>query len=313
MGVAGVDTRYASNAVKAASVLPFGAYHLLRPEHGGAAQAEHFLKVVLAGPKPTLRYKGEPVSYAVDVELLGDNLADTLRDFVLAVQQATGELPAVYTRASFFNQLGSQHDALFAQCLLWCAHYGVETPTLPRCWDTYFMHQYTSEGVVSGIVGDVDLNRVMGEAPPAKFTLYTPFQHYVVTSRFNDPRNYSYAPHRKQLHEGEDSVDGADAGDPLVFCGHAGTVTKVDYDARGYGHYCIVDFGDGWAAWYAHFESISVSVGQRVNAKEPLGVIGRTGSATGEHCHLTVTNEAIGLDNYVVRKVVNPADYLVQW
>ena len=86
--------------------------------------------------------------------------------------------------------------------------------------------------------------------------MLTPFRHYVVTSRFNAPRSYAYAQHRLQQHEGEDSVDGS--GDGTVYCGRAGSVIKVGYDARGYGNYCIIDFGGGWTAWYAHFARIDV-------------------------------------------------------
>lgn len=106
-------------------------------------------------------------------------------------------------------------------------------------------------------------------------------------------------------------MDGSGRG--IVYCGRAGIVAKVGIDARGYGNYCIVDFGGGWKCWYAHLESIRVKVGQRVAEKQPLGVAGATGSATGVHVHLTLCNPAIGLDNYVVAHVVNPASYLKAW
>lgn len=149
----------------------------------------------------------------------------------------------------------------------------------------------------------------------AGFELYTPFRNYVVTSRFNAPRNYSFAPNRKQLHEGEDSVDGnsGHGENPPVYCGHDGIVVKVGYDGRGYGNYCVIDFGDGWSAWYAHFKIIDVAQGQHVKAKERLGYMGETGMATGEHCHLNLCNQTIGLDNYVVAKVLDPSSYLKSW
>lgn len=132
-----------------------------------------------------------------------------------------------------------------------------------------------------------------------------------MTSRFNAPRNYSFAPNRKQLHEGEDSVDGAGGG--IIYCGRAGKVVKVGIDGRGYGNYCIIDFGGGWSAWYAHFGMIDVKEGQRVRAKQALGMSGDTGAATGVHAHVTLCNPIIGLDGYVVPHVVDPAPYLKQW
>lgn len=117
--------------------------------------------------------------------------------------------------------------------------------------------------------------------------------------------------HRLQLHEGEDSVDGSGAG--IVYAGRTGKVVKVGFDARGYGNYLILDFGGGWTCWYAHLESIRVKVGQQVAERQPLGVAGATGNASGIHCHLTLCNTALGLDNYVVPQVVNPSLYLRSW
>jgi murein DD-endopeptidase MepM/ murein hydrolase activator NlpD len=119
------------------------------------------------------------------------------------------------------------------------------------------------------------------------------------------------------LHEGEDSVDGAALRDktltPYIYCGRRGIVVDVAFDARGYGDFCIVDFGDGWRAWYCHMKQIDVNVGQIVMAKQVLGIMGATGNATGPHCHLTLQHIGYGLHNYVVPDVVDPADYLVAW
>lgn len=146
------------------------------------------------------------------------------------------------------------------------------------------------------------------------FWMYTPFQNYVVTSRFGEPRNYKkIAPHRLQLHEGEDSVDGTNPQAGLVYCGRDGTVTNVDYNATGYGNYCVVSFGNGWSAYYAHLKTVTVKVGQKVSARQSLGQAGESGNANGVHCHLTLCNNKIGLDNYVVRKVVDPSPYLRIW
>jgi murein DD-endopeptidase MepM/ murein hydrolase activator NlpD len=164
---------------------------------------------------------------------------------------------------------------------------------------------------------DIDdlLDEVIALPPePDDFWLYTPFRNYVVTSRFNAPRNYPFAPNKKQLHEGEDSVDGdAIGGDPLVYCGRRGKVAHVGFDARGYGKFLVMDFFNGWTCWYCHFANIFVSTGQIVLARMALGEMGATGMATGEHCHLTLCNPTAGLDGYVVAKVVNPAEYLRAW
>jgi hypothetical protein len=44
-------------------------------------------------------------------------------------------------------------------CPLWIAAYQDHEPTLPKPWTRYAVWQYTSNGTVPGIHGNVDLNR----------------------------------------------------------------------------------------------------------------------------------------------------------
>lgn len=313
MGGAGVDTRFHEYiaAARLAGVA-VGVYALFRPDSAGILQAQHFLATIAPYVDLVLRAVDVERVVAPQVELTKDEYAIKLAAFVLEVQHETGELPVVYTSQGEWSALvGTQQDALFSQCELWVANYTTApTPALARCWDDYLLWQFSSSGSVDGITGRVDLNRPAPFTAPV-FSLYTPFEEYVVTSRFNDPRDYSYAPHRFQLHEGEDGVDGSGLG--VVYCGRAGKVVKVGYDARGYGNYCIIDFGGGWRAWYAHFAEVRVNEGQQVAERQPLGVAGSTGASSGVHCHLTLTNAAVGLVGYVVADVVNPAAYLANW
>jgi len=82
----------------------------------------------------------------------------------------------------------------------------------------------------------------------------------------------------------------------------AGTVSFAGGNACcSYGYYVVVDHGNGIQTLYAHFSSISVSVGERVAAGEILGLGGRTGYATGNHLHFEV---------HVNGAIVNPLEYL---
>jgi murein DD-endopeptidase MepM/ murein hydrolase activator NlpD len=76
-----------------------------------------------------------------------------------------------------------------------------------------------------------------------------------------------------------------DLGDPVV-ASAAGTVSVVrNLGNTSYGRYVVVDHGGGWTSYYAHLNSQSVSVGQRVSLGQRLGTVGSTGGSTGPHLH----------------------------
>ena len=82
----------------------------------------------------------------------------------------------------------------------------------------------------------------------------------------------------------------------------AGTVTFAGGDACcSYGHYVIVDHGNGFSTLYAHLSKISVSAGAKVTQGQQLGLGGMTGYATGAHLHFEMRYNG---------GIVNPTAYL---
>lgn len=66
-----------------------------------------------------------------------------------------------------------------------------------------------------------------------------------------------------------------------IFASGDGTVVSVGYNASGYGHYCTVRYAQ-YTILVGHFLARpTVSVGQRVNARTQLGVVGQSGNAAG--------------------------------
>ncbi len=57
----------------------------------------------------------------------------------------------------------------------------------------------------------------------------------------------------------------------------AGRVETVDW-FRGYGWFALVGHGDGYYTLYAHLGEASVRVGARVEAGDPVGLAGNTGT-----------------------------------
>lgn len=68
---------------------------------------------------------------------------------------------------------------------------------------------------------------------------------------------------------------------------HAGTVTFSDWNG-GYGYLVVVEHDDGVQTWYAHASQLLASVGQEVEAGEPIALVGNTGNSFGAHLHFEV-------------------------
>lgn len=85
------------------------------------------------------------------------------------------------------------------------------------------------------------------------------------------------------VHTGLDFA--APAGTPVV-ASAGGRVTRAGH-AGPYGRLVVVDHG-GMSTYYAHLSSVSVAVGDTVEAGQRLGAVGATGNATGPHLHFEV-------------------------
>ena len=57
-----------------------------------------------------------------------------------------------------------------------------------------------------------------------------------------------------------------------------------------WGNYVRVDGDDGMYYYYCHLDRRLVSVGQRVNRGDHIGIEGNTGYSFGSHCHFEVRN-----------------------
>jgi murein DD-endopeptidase MepM/ murein hydrolase activator NlpD len=135
-----------------------------------------------------------------------------------------------------------------------------------------------------GVAGPSTLRAL--SAPPAvsPVRLFAPLQ-VAVGDRFG-PRGAGF-------HAGIDMP--APTGTPVTSAGF-GTVTFTGYSASGWGNLVIVRHRFGLNTLYAHLSSIDVSTGQAVAARQQLGRVGMTGTATGPHLHFEVLLRGANID-----------------
>lgn len=148
------DARFAENraGATAAGLHVFG-YHFARPDLNSALdEAKHFISIVgKVKPgelRPVLDFEHFP---AVSSWALA---------WLALVEKELGVTPVLYTYPSFLSSM-SNHAAL-AKYPLWYASYGPNdgkrhTLVKPEGF-AVVAHQFTSNGVVPGILGRVDLN-----------------------------------------------------------------------------------------------------------------------------------------------------------
>jgi LysM repeat protein len=90
---------------------------------------------------------------------------------------------------------------------------------------------------------------------------------------------------------GYNAVDiGAPKGTP-IYAAAAGTVIVAkNNDAwnGGYGNYVVIQHGNGTQTLYAHASDVLVSPGDSVAQGKTIGLVGKTGEATGYHLHFEV-------------------------
>lgn len=90
------------------------------------------------------------------------------------------------------------------------------------------------------------------------------------------------------FHGGIDITGGGIYGQP-VYASRAGTVIVAEhYSNSGYGHYVMLDHGDGYQTLYGHCSSVAVNEGAYVSQGQVIAYVGSTGNSTGPHLHFEV-------------------------
>ena len=161
-GSAVADPMFARNwsNSKAARILR-GAYHFFRPQVDPLAQAQFFLRRLKSDP-------GE-LPPVLDVEVLTgptvpeQALADA-RKWMDAVTAEVGRKAILYTGSAFWRNT-LKNSTAFADHPLWVAHYtSGPNPVVPTAWPKWTFWQFSQQGKVAGVTGNVDLDIFNGSA-----------------------------------------------------------------------------------------------------------------------------------------------------
>jgi len=148
-------------------------------------------------------------------------------------------------------------------------------------------------GVPAELVRSVEerlasLDERMGPPPGPRFQW--PLDDVRVTSRFG--KRFHPIAHRNKMHSG---IDMAAERNQAVMAAGAGIVVRAGWMA-GYGYEVTVDHGNGRITRYSHLARTLVLEGTQVVKGMPLGLAGRTGTATGVHLHFEYWKDDIARD-----------------
>lgn len=166
-------------------------------------------------------------------------------------------------------------------------------------------------------VGGADLELTNQENTPqdlftSLFSIQANFQQqeeqlFLLSSLLNEKENnQQIKPSGKPIRKGWISSSYGGRTDPFTgkqafhsgidFSGKHGSIIQAMAEGvviwagkRGnYGRLVEIDHGSGYVTRYAHLSETSVSVGQKVNKEEIIGIMGKSGRATSEHLHFEV-------------------------
>lgn len=147
----------------------------------------------------------------------------------------------------------------------------------------------------TGGVKTFSLKSEIASAKQGIETFERPLNKGNITSKFGSRIHPTFK--KRMYHSGIDIA--APKGTP-IFCSRPGKVSYSGWKS-GYGYIIIVDHANKMQTSYAHCSKLLVKVGQAVNAGQKIGLVGRTGVATGSHLHFEIRKKG---------RAVNPLNFV---
>lgn len=164
-GIGYTDPKFLTNAKECNRVgIKCGYYHFaslntLNDVPDAKAEADYFLSVIKNAPAPKL-----PIVLDIETNKVGldkPHVLEWINTFFNELKLKGYNDYALYSYTPFLNSnLTSNHG--LGNIKLWIAAYtNTPSPKLPVGWDKYWIWQYSSNGKIFGINGNVDLNKTI--------------------------------------------------------------------------------------------------------------------------------------------------------
>jgi len=136
-----------------------GYYHFARPYNNPIEEADFFIETI----SKYNGFKKEDLPPVLDIEvnegLNKIEVSKWVRIWINRVKEIKGIQPILYTNLNFAREY---LDESLSDISLWLARYNTYIPEDVSGWNKWTFLQYTSQGLVPGIYGHVDLNEFNG-------------------------------------------------------------------------------------------------------------------------------------------------------
>ena len=155
-GINRIDSKLKSNWDNITVVK--GCYHFFRPQYSGVKQAKFYLSnsnLSIGNIKPIIDVEHTPMwKYKKTRKKYVQNLIQMV-DYI---EKETGQIPIIYTSASFWNDYIDPYY-IDKEHILWVADYrGKDDPKTPKGLPDWTIWQYSNKGKIKGIRPYVDKN-----------------------------------------------------------------------------------------------------------------------------------------------------------
>ena len=154
---------------------------------------------------------------------------------------------------------------------------------------TDLLYQIENFGQMNRLKPYLPLRPQVLDSVPSAVPLFR--ERYVLSSSYG---NRHHPVHRvTKKHFGVDLA--AEKGTP-IYSTAAGKVTFIENNPNGHGLHLVISHAYGFSTLYGHMESVSVDIGEALDAHDFIGTVGSTGISTGPHLHYEVIKDGQRVD-----------------